>query len=85
MMMLYGRIYVVADSFHAVWELTPRPGTSLASYRPIPLDLGTGQTALKGVRLSRYGSSRSSCLRIDRKDGHPAFITPQGEVSGACP
>lgn len=84
-MMYYGRFYVVADGFHSVWELTPRPGTSTASYRPIPLTLKTGQATLKGARLSRYGSSQSSCLRIDRKDGSPLFITPRGEVSSDCP
>ena len=84
LMMYYGRFYVVADGFHALWEITPRPGTRTASYRPIALSSGDDRVPLKGVRLSRYGSSESSCLRIDRADADPVFITPDGGPADAC-
>lgn len=84
-MMYYGRFYIVADGFHSLWEITPRPGTSTASYRRIPIDLDTAESVLKGSRLSRYGSSRSSCLRLDRKNATPLFIDSRGEVSSVCP
>ena len=84
-MMYYGRFYVVADGFHSLWEITPRPGTSTASYRRIPIAPDTADSVLKGSRLSRYGSSRSSCLRLDRKDSTPLFISSRGEVSRVCP
>jgi hypothetical protein len=84
-MMYFGRFYVVADGFHSLWEITPRPGTSTASYRRIPIPLKTAESVLKGSRLSRYGSSQSSCLRLDRKDAAPLFISSRGEVSSVCP
>jgi hypothetical protein len=84
-MMFYGRYFVVADGFRSVWELTPAPGTSTASYRRIPLALESGSSGLKGPRLSRYGSSQSSCLRIDRTNGDPVFIGHSGEISRGCP
>src|SRR2546426_2496315 len=37
---------------------------STASYRPIPVVREAGQEPMKDVRLSRYGSARSSCLRL---------------------
>ena len=83
-MMHYGRFYVLADGFHSVWEITPLPGTSSASYRRIPVALLAGNSSLKGARLSRYGSSKSSCLRLDRKNSRPLFITSQGQVSRVC-
>ncbi|HZM70597.1 MAG TPA: hypothetical protein VFB95_09540 [Candidatus Cryosericum sp.] len=85
LMLHYGRIYVVGDSFRSVWEITPQPGTCKASYRPIPVLEGTGQARLKNVRLSRYGSSGSSCLRLDRVGDGPVFITSQGDVRNDCP
>jgi hypothetical protein len=84
-MMHYGRFYVLGDGFHSVWEITPLPGTSSASYRRIPVALLAGDSSLKGSRLSRYGSSKSSCLRLDRKNARPLFITAQGKVSRVCP
>jgi hypothetical protein len=84
-MMHYGRYFVVADGFRSVWEITPLPGTVTASYAAIPVPLRSGQSGLKGARLSRYGSSKSSCLRIDRTNGDPIFISHSGEVSHACP
>jgi hypothetical protein len=85
LMVHYGRIYVVADAFHAVWELTPQPGSSTATYRQIPIARGPDRERLKGVRLSQYGSSRSTCLRLDRTGGAPVFITSTGEARDVCP
>lgn len=85
LMMHYGRIYVVADAFRAIWEITPQPGTTAATFRPIPVALGSGQEPMKNVRLSRYGSSQTSCLRLDRAGGTPVFITPKGELRDDCP
>ena len=85
LMMHYGRLYVVADTFRAIWEITPRPGTTLASYRPIPVVPDAGQDAMKDVRLSRYGSAQSSCLRLDRAGGSPVFVTSKGEARDDCP
>jgi hypothetical protein len=85
LMMHYGRLYVVADAFRALWEITPQPGTTTASYRPIPVVRDAGQDPMKEVRLSRYGSARSSCLRLDRAGGNPVFITPKGEARDECP
>ena len=84
-MMHYGRLYIVADKFRSIWEVTPQPGTSKASYRPIHVLPEKGPGRLKDVRLSRYGSSRSSCLRLDRSEGPPVFITPEGEAHDDCP
>ena len=84
-MMHFGRLYIVADRFRSIWEVTPQPGTSKASYRPIRVLPETGPGRLKDVRLSRYGSSRSSCLRLDRSEGPPVFITPEGEAQDDCP
>lgn len=85
LMMHYGRLYLVADAFRAIWEITPQPGTSKASYRPIPVIRDPGQEPMKDVRLSRYGSSRSSCLRLDRAGGSPVFITSSGDARDDCP
>jgi hypothetical protein len=84
LMMHYGRLYVVADAFRAIWEITPRPGTTAASFRPIRVLPDSGQERMKDVRLSRYGSSQSSCLRLDRLGASPLFITPEGEVRNEC-
>jgi hypothetical protein len=85
LMMHYGRLYVVADAFRSIWEITPRPGTTMASYRPIQVIRGADQAAMKDVRLSRFGSARSSCLRLDRAGGSPVFITSKGEARDDCP
>jgi hypothetical protein len=103
LMVHYGRFYVVADGFRSIWEITPQPGLSTASYRPIPIvadagaQPGTGAKAevaartesgarpVKDPRLSLFGSSRSSCVRLDRANGPPVFITSKGEPANACP
>jgi hypothetical protein len=95
LMVHYGRFYVVADGFRSVWEITPRPGATRASYRPIPIAVdpavqpvgskpGSGCKPLKGARLSLFGSDRSSCVRLDRANGPPVFITSEAEVANAC-
>jgi hypothetical protein len=84
-MIHYGRLYLVADGFRSVWEITPSPGSASAAYRPIAIPAGATPARFKNVRLSRYGSPDASCLRLDRAGGKPFFITPQGEARDACP
>ena len=81
-MIYYSRLYLIGDGFRSLWEITPKPGTSKGAYRPIPLAAPAAR--VQSVRLSRYGSSRSSCLRIDRTDGAPAFINSRGNLSHDC-
>src|SRR5580765_2987141 len=81
----YGRFYVVAEGFRAVWEITPTPGASGAAYRPAARLAEAQAPAPRGVRLSRYGASGSSCLRIDRADGPTVYVTAEGKVDDRCP
>jgi len=83
-MIYYGRLYLVGEGFRSLWEITPTPGTSVAHYRPFPLAEGQN-TPGRGLRLSRYGSARSACLRIDRDDGAPLFLTSRGALAHDCP
>jgi len=83
-MLHYGRLYIVADDFRSVWEITPRPGSSAAAYRPIPVPHLAAAGHLKDTRLSRYGSPGASCVRLDHAGG-VLFITPDGESRDACP
>src|SRR3989442_14648784 len=62
LMMHYGRLYVVADAFRAIWVITPQPGTTTASYRPIPLGRDIGPKPIKDGPLSRYGSAGANPL-----------------------
>jgi hypothetical protein len=84
-MMNYGRLYVASEAFRSLWEITPQPGTTSASYRPIFVVRPSGQAPVKGLRFSRYGPARSSCLRLDRAGGSPVFITSAGEARDVCP
>jgi hypothetical protein len=84
-MIHYGRLYLVADGFHALWEITPHPGSTAALYRAVPISKGQTRAALRNVRLSRYGSSGSSCLRIDRPEADPVFLTARGTLAHDCP
>ena len=84
-MMNYGRLYVASESFRSLWEITPQPGTTSASYRPILVVRPSGAAPVKDLRFSRYGSARSSCLRLDRAGGNPVFITSAGEARDVCP
>ncbi|HET6278789.1 MAG TPA: hypothetical protein VFG08_08400 [Candidatus Polarisedimenticolia bacterium] len=81
----YGRLYVAAADFDAIWEITPRPGSTTASYRSIPIAHGAEGRGMPDIRLSRYGSPGASCLRIDRASAAPVFITAAGEARGDCP
>jgi hypothetical protein len=85
MMVNYGRFYLVGEGFRSIWEITPQPGSSSASYRPIAVVADGAAKPVREPRLSRYGSSQSSCLRLDRTNGPPLFITPKGEAANACP
>ncbi len=85
MIVHYGRIYVAGTSFHSVWEITPRAGTATGSYRPIAAPRDVARAAAREVRLSRYGSAGSSCLRVDGFGADPFFITAAGEVRVGCP
>jgi hypothetical protein len=85
MVVHYGRYYVVGDGFRAIWQITPRPGTSSGAYRPIQVVRDADREPLKDVRLSPYGSSESSCLRLDRAAGTPVFITRDAEARDECP
>jgi hypothetical protein len=80
----YGRFYVVAEGFKAVWEITPKPGTGEASFRPAAPLADRAGTPARGVRLSRYGSARLSCLRIDRENGPAVYITSLGKPDDHC-
>jgi len=80
----YGRFYVVAEGFKAVWEITPKPGTADAAFRPAVSLADRAGTPARGVRLSRYGSARLSCLRIDRDNGPAVYITSLGKADDHC-
>jgi hypothetical protein len=80
----YGRFYVVAEGFKAVWEITPKPGAAVASFRPAASLADPAGTPARGVRLSRYGSARLSCLRIDRENGPAVYITSLGQADDHC-
>jgi hypothetical protein len=84
-MLHYGRLYLVAEGFRSVWEITPSPGSATAAYRAVADPRGAPSSRFKEVRLSRYGSPDASCLRLDRAGGKPMFITPKGEARDACP
>jgi len=85
LMMHYGRLYVRGGLVRAVWEITPQPGTTTATFRPIPVVRGAGQGPMRDVRLSRYGSARSF-LSAPRPGGvDPVFITSKGEARDDCP
>jgi len=81
----YGRFYVAGEGFRSVWEITPEPGTSGATYHPVILLAETDQTAPGEVRLSRYGLSGSSCLRVDWDKGRAAYVSQDGKVHDHCP
>lgn len=85
MMLHYGRLYVASNAFHSVWEITPHPGTTSASYRPVLLLRAADVAPVKDLRLSRYGSAHASCLRVDRAGSPPVFINSSGEAQDACP
>jgi hypothetical protein len=77
----YGRFYFLADGFRNVWEVTPRPGTTTATYRPVPVD---SDHPLAGARLSGYGPEGRACVRVDQVGAEPKFIHPGGSARGHC-
>lgn len=81
----YGRFFVAADGFRSIWEITPKPATSRASYRPIVIVADPQAPGLSGVRLSSYGTSESPCLRIDVSDGRTFFVSRESELHASCP
>lgn len=81
----YGRFYVAGDGFRSIWEISPSAGASGAAYRPVILLAKAGKPVPKGVRLSRYGLSESSCLRVDWEGGDAVYVTRQGKVHDHCP
>lgn len=81
----FGRFYVVADGFRSVWELTPEAGTSIASFREIPLVNDPDARPLMDVRISRFGPADSACVRIDQTEGDTVFIDVEGNIQPNCP
>ncbi len=77
----YGRYYFLAEGFRHVWEVTPRPGTATATYRPVAV-ADDGLPA--GARLSAYGPQGRACVRLDRPDLDPLFIPPGGQARDHC-
>lgn len=75
-----GRYYLTSDGFRNVWEITPTPGTTDASFRPISI---RGKV-LSGVRLTRYGPPGRACVRVDAEGVGPWFVTAEGEVHEEC-
>jgi len=76
-----GRYVIVADRFRSLWVLTPRPGTTRAEYRAVPVS----EAPMSGTRLSRYGaSSHGACVRIDATGVEPKFLSATGELLDAC-
>ena len=76
-----GQYYLWADGFRNVWEVTPKPGSTEAGYRPLPLSA----QPLSGVRLAHYGSAESTCVRLDAPGHEPWFISPEGTLHASCP
>ena len=81
MLLHAGRYYLWADGFRNVWEITPLPGSTEATYRPVRIS----QESSSGVRLSHYGSAGSGCVRLDAPGHGVRFISNQGEVHETCP
>ena len=81
----YGRFYVAGEGFRSVWEITPSPGASGAAYHPVMVLAEAQKPAPKGLRLSRYGLSDSSCLRVDWDGGDALYVTREGQVHDHCP
>ncbi len=85
MLIHFGRFYVTGDGFRSVWEVSPNFGVATGEYRPIPIIPKNSPKPLKNVRLSRYGSAESICVRVDRTGGEAVFIDMEGQVDAICP
>jgi len=76
-----GRYYITADGFRNLWEVTPTPGLSVATFRPIFVS----DLPLSDVRITRYGPAGSPCVRVDAtKIGGPWFLNDEGELRDRC-
>jgi hypothetical protein len=77
-----GRYYIAADGFRNLWEVTPTPGTSVATFRPFFVS----DLPLSDVRISRYGPADNPCVRVDAtKIGGPWFLNDEDELRDRCP
>ena len=85
MLIHFGRFYVTGDGFRSVWEVSPNLGVASGEYRAIPILPKDSPRPMKNVRLSRYGSAESICVRVDRTGGKAVFIDTEGKVDASCP
>ena len=76
-----GRYYITSDGFKNLWEVSPRPGGTLATYRPIPVS----ENPMSQVRMARYGRSGRACVRLDAAGVGPWYVTDEGELHDQCP
>ena len=76
-----GRYYITADGFKNLWEVSPQPGRTLATYRPIPVS----ENPMLHVRMARYGRSGRACVRLDAAGVGPWYVTDEGELHDQCP
>ena len=75
-----GCYWITAEGFGNVWRVEPQMGTPRATYRAIPLP----DPAAGPVRLSRWGGSDRTCVRLDAERGGPWFVRSTGEIVDAC-
>jgi hypothetical protein len=80
----YGRFYLAGDGFHSLWEFTPLAGTDQASYRPIHVLTDLEAPGMTGVRLSRFRNLDAVCIRLDRTDHSPLFLSADGAFNATC-
>jgi hypothetical protein len=76
-----GRYYITANGFKNLWEVSPQPGSTLATYRPIPVS----ENPMSHVRMARYGHSGQACVRLDAAGIGPWYVTDEGELHDQCP
>lgn len=74
------RLYLWADGFRNVWELTAEAGVGWAQFRP----LAVADHPLSGLRLARYGTADAGCIRIDVPDLGARFISSTGSLEVEC-
>ncbi len=75
-----GRYYITAEGFRNLWEVTPRPGKTVARFRSIAIS----ERPLFDVRMSRYGPAGSPCVRLDADGDGPWYVTAEGELHERC-
>jgi len=75
-----GCYYIIADGFRNLWQVTPRPGTALASYRPVSLP----DITIKNARMSRYGPPGRACVRLDVDGGGPWYVSEKNRLQDEC-